>query len=67
MKMEARWSSEASVNLQRTTWRYIPEDIGCSAQADWTLTHRSYKYTEQSTIQASITLDGVTLTDLLIR
>jgi hypothetical protein len=31
------------------------------AQADWTLTHRSHKDTEQSTI------DCVTLTDSLIR
>jgi hypothetical protein len=48
------------------------------AQADWSLTHTSYKdtdqstietsiTTEQSTIEASITLDGVTLTDSLIR
>jgi hypothetical protein len=32
------------------------------AQADWALTHTSHKDTEQSTIEASITLDGVTLT-----
>jgi hypothetical protein len=38
-----------------------------SAQADWTLTHTSHKDTEQSTIEASITLDGVTLTASLIR
>jgi hypothetical protein len=31
------------------------------AQADRTLTHTSHKDTEQSTIEASITLDGVTL------
>jgi hypothetical protein len=37
------------------------------AQADWTLTHTSYKDIEQSTTEASITLDGVTLTDSLIR
>jgi hypothetical protein len=37
------------------------------AQADWTLTHMSHKDTEQSTIEVSITLDGVTLTDSLIR
>jgi hypothetical protein len=37
------------------------------AQADWTLTHGSHKDTEQSTIEASITLDGVTLTESLIR
>jgi hypothetical protein len=36
------------------------------AQADWTLTHTSHKDTEQSTVEASITLDGVTLTDSLI-
>jgi hypothetical protein len=34
------------------------------AQADWTLTHTSHKDTEQSTIQASVTLDGVTLTSM---
>jgi hypothetical protein len=33
------------------------------AQADWTWTHTSHKDTEQSTIEASITFDGVTLTD----
>jgi hypothetical protein len=33
------------------------------AQANQTLTHTSHKDTEQSTIEASITLDGVTLTD----
>jgi hypothetical protein len=38
-----------------------------SAQADWTLTHTSYKDTEHSTILASITLDGVTLTDSMIK
>jgi hypothetical protein len=37
------------------------------AQADCTLTHTSHKDTEQSTIEASITQDGVTLTDSLIR
>jgi hypothetical protein len=37
------------------------------AQAGWTLTHTSHKDAEQSTTEASITLDGVTLTDSLIR
>jgi hypothetical protein len=37
------------------------------AQADWTLTYTSHEVTEQSTLEASITLDGVTLTDSLIR
>jgi hypothetical protein len=37
------------------------------AQADWTLTHTSQRDTEQSAIEASITLDGVTLTVSLIR
>jgi hypothetical protein len=36
------------------------------AQADWTLTHTSHKGTEQSTIEASITLDGVTRTNSLL-
>jgi hypothetical protein len=38
-----------------------------SAQTDWTLTHMSHKDREQSTMEASITLNGVTLTDSLIR
>jgi hypothetical protein len=38
-----------------------------SAQANRTLTHTSHKDTEQSTTEASITLDGLTLTDPLIR
>jgi hypothetical protein len=37
------------------------------AQADWTLTHMSHKDIEQSTVEASITLHGVTLTDSVIR
>jgi hypothetical protein len=37
------------------------------AQADWTLIHTSHKDTEQSIIEATITLDGVTRTDLLLR
>jgi hypothetical protein len=35
--------------------------------ADWTLTETSHKDTEQSIMEASITLDGVTLSDSLIR
>jgi hypothetical protein len=38
-----------------------------SAQADWPLTHTCQKDTQQSTKEASITLDGVTLTDPVIR
>jgi hypothetical protein len=38
-----------------------------SAQADWILTHTAHKYTEHSTIEVYITLDGVTQTDPLIR
>jgi hypothetical protein len=38
-----------------------------SAHADWTLTHGSHKDTEQSTTEASVTLNGITLTDPLIR
>jgi hypothetical protein len=39
-----------------------------SAQADWTSAHTSHKNTDQSTIEASITLDGVIdrLTDKVI-
>jgi hypothetical protein len=38
-----------------------------SAQADWKLTHMSHKDIEHTTIEASITLDGVILTDSLTR
>jgi hypothetical protein len=38
-----------------------------SAQADWTLTHTNHKDTEQSTIEISVTVHGVTLSDSLIR
>jgi hypothetical protein len=38
-----------------------------SAQADWTLIHTTHKDTEQSTVEASITLDGVTMIDPLTR
>jgi hypothetical protein len=37
------------------------------AQGDWTLTHTTHKDEEQSTIETSITLDDITLTDSLIR
>jgi hypothetical protein len=36
-------------------------------QADWMLTHTSPTDTEQSTTEASITLNGVTFSDPLIR
>jgi hypothetical protein len=36
------------------------------AQADWTFTYTSHTDTEQSTVETSVTLDGVTLTDSLI-
>jgi hypothetical protein len=38
-----------------------------SARADWTLAHTSHKDTEESTIEAYVTLDVLTLTDSLIR
>jgi hypothetical protein len=38
-----------------------------STQADWTLTPTSHKDTEQSIIEAYIILDGLTLTESLIR
>jgi hypothetical protein len=38
-----------------------------SAQAKQTLAHMSHKDTQQSTIEASVTFDGVTLNDSLIR
>jgi hypothetical protein len=38
-----------------------------SALADGTFTHTSHKDTDQRTIEASVTLDGVTQTDSLLR
>jgi hypothetical protein len=38
-----------------------------SGQADWTLTHTSHEDTEQSIVEDSNKLDGVTVTDSLIR
>jgi hypothetical protein len=49
--------------LLQKNWKYR----GFRAQADWTLAHTNHKDTKQSTVEASITLDGVTLTDSLIR
>jgi hypothetical protein len=46
---------------------FFAEVTGFRAQAHWTLTHMSHKNTEKSTVETSITLDGVTLTDSLIR
>jgi hypothetical protein len=38
-----------------------------SVQAEWTLTHANHEDAEQSTVKASMTLVGVTLTDSLMR
>jgi hypothetical protein len=41
---------------------------GCSEhRLEWTFTHTSHKDTKQSTIEASVTFDGITLTDALSR
>jgi hypothetical protein len=40
---------------------------GVQRATDWTLTRTSHEDTEQSTIEASVTLNGVTRTDSLIR
>jgi hypothetical protein len=53
--------ADTSFQCTRCTYRVF------SAQADWTLIRASHKDTEQSTIDASVTLDGVTLTGRLIR
>jgi hypothetical protein len=37
------------------------------SQADWSSTHTSHKDTEQSTLESSVTLDGITQTDSLLR
>jgi hypothetical protein len=42
--------------------RRVVNTIGCSERS-WLDTHTSHKDTEQSTIEASITLGGITLTD----
>jgi hypothetical protein len=34
--MEATWSSEMSVDFQRTTWHYIPEDKRFYINANFT-------------------------------
>jgi hypothetical protein len=52
------------VNLWST---YIINYLVFRAQANWTLTDMRHKDTEQSTIKASTIIDGVTLTDSLIR
>jgi hypothetical protein len=56
------WHSYTGQYLHTETVSLVVTD---AAQADWT--HMSHKDTEQSTIEASITLDGVILTDPLIR
>jgi hypothetical protein len=53
--------------LYPRSYSYIIKYRVFSEQADWTLTHMSHKDTKQSTVEANITLDGVTLTDPLIR
>jgi hypothetical protein len=42
-------------------WRSAEHQV-FSASADWTMSRTIHKDTEQSTIDASVTLDGVTLT-----
>jgi hypothetical protein len=53
-------------NWMQVGWLYAWIYRVFSAQADWTLTHTSHKDTEHSTIEASITLDGVTRTNSLL-
>jgi hypothetical protein len=57
------WSYGRLLSVCIDYWCYLHRVFRA---ADWTLTHASYKDTEQSTIEASITLDGVTLTNSLI-
>jgi hypothetical protein len=52
-------------NVKHHSSKY--HNLNLQPQLDWTLTHTSHKDTEQSTIEASVTLDGMTLTDPLIR
>jgi hypothetical protein len=53
---------------QNTYYRTVCMHVlsGVQSAGWWTPTHTSHKDTEQSTTEASITLDGVTLTDSLI-
>jgi hypothetical protein len=44
-------------------YSYMPIYRVFRAQADWLLTRMSHKDIEQSTIEASVTLNGVTLTN----
>jgi hypothetical protein len=65
---ENNGAPSSGLNMYTTNMlRFCGDSCIYSAQADWTLTHTSHKDTEQSTIEASITLDGVTLTDSLTR
>jgi hypothetical protein len=56
---KSSWITSSSLFVWRRLWNILRYRV-FRAQADWTLTHTS-------TIEASITLDGVTLTDSLIR
>jgi hypothetical protein len=59
-KLPYCFSKEQSFQLCFSLYRVF------RAQDDWTLTHTSHKGTEQRTIEASISLECVTLTDSLI-
>jgi hypothetical protein len=50
------------VLVSTTPWRLMGFIRVFRAQADWALTHASHRDTEQSTIEACMTLYGVTLT-----
>jgi hypothetical protein len=56
------WSCGVLRTNSTLTGKLIPLISGVRAQADWTLTHTSHKVTKQSTIEASITHDGVAIT-----
>jgi hypothetical protein len=60
-------SNSTKVQINFATNKCHKRDTAFIAQADRTVTHTSHKDTEQSTLEASITLDGVTMTDQLIR
>jgi hypothetical protein len=47
LKIEVTWSSEISVNFQRTTWRYIPHDRTLLSYSNWKFLSR-FQFLESS-------------------
>jgi hypothetical protein len=61
------WTLEIPFKTGFTVCKFVYIYRVFRAQADWTWTHTSNEDTEESTIEASITHYGATVTDSLIR